>query len=500
MRSRRRMLAASSVLAFVLASVQLSWARGPGGPPAPPATPNASQTNTISVNPLGGYWDARSGTYIFTDLGWAIDNWNATRADIASSESELKGLLETEAIVSSPAAIAAEAGKILAREGPLFGPAAVAAFGAVVASIKLDELQSEIRTLQDNIKNYKRNLDQIKNQIVKLEPTVTVTNSLLQMQVGQLVDPAAFEMPATRIYGVSTGLNASLNLSKFLNLPENQFLSLGLGGNETLARFSQSPTNGGAAVSGNTHFVTPTLDLTYLVDDTYFKAGGSVSSGHVSETSAAAGGGFDGHGYSVGGAVGHIFHLWSVWDDLYPNDIFRQLRKPQDRFWDMLSLDLNAHVGYSQWFSDGFIDSSGFASNGGGTYATFAGVSAKLYEPFRYGDGLIEPYVKVGYDNYVKYSSSALLPAQISAPAGAQVLFFDDPKNVGTFEAGVTATGVHDINVTARAYYSVFNTGNSFGGSLSLTIPLSIGVAAIPAQKPDQSRSVVTKAQPRLYN
>ena len=203
----------------------------------------------------------------------------------------------------------------------------------------------------------------------------------------------------------------------------------------------------------------------------------AFTDGRVWEQSApGATGNFGTHGYLVDGAFGHIFTLWSA----SPSPprvkplIVTKAPPPEINGWSSVQLDLAGHVGYLSQTSDSFVDSLGDALGDGLTHATFVGASARLTGSYldRTIDE-IDPYLKVSYDNYFAYSSTASLPAQGLLPA-SQLLFFNNPHNVGTFETGVSVGAPGGMTLTGSGYYAIANTGSGFGGRLSLNMPLNI--------------------------
>ncbi len=304
------------------------------------------------------------------------------------------------------------------------------------------------------------------------------------------LDPFSFNMPASNASSKSGGANAILHLSPILGLAANQDLTAIFGLYDSAFRFSQNPTNGGAAVSGHANTLSPSLAVNYLVDDNYIGGTTAFSSGRATESSAAGSGSFSTQGYALDGAVGHIF---PVWNGFTPENMARNDRRFTDRWWSVM-LDVGAHIGYANQSSGTLADSSGFTISGGNAHYTDAGVSARLFGLYRYQDaGFVEPYVKVSYDNYFDFSNSIAFPAQGGLPAD-QVVFFNNPQNVERFETGVSFSANKGISLSANGYYSIFNGGTNFGSRLSLTIPFE---ALLPgyAQAPAADRPIiVTKA------
>ncbi len=287
-------------------------------------------------------------------------------------------------------------------------------------------------------------------------------------------DAKPFLVPGSRFSFITGGGTAAADLGNLfgLGLPSQQHLTAAIGLYDNETWFALGPVGSGHAPTLNS-----SIAVTYLVSSNYVTGTAALSDGRVWEQSALGGtGNFGTHGYLVDGTFGHIFTLWSASSSPPPVKplIVTKAPPPEINGWSNVQLDLAGHVGYLSQTSDSFVDSSGYALGDGLTHATFVGASARLSGSYLYRAlGEIDPYLKVSYDNYFAYSSTVAFPAQGGLPA-TQILFFNDPHNVGTFETGVSVGAPGGMTLTGSGYYAIFNTGSGFGGRLSLNIPLNI--------------------------
>jgi hypothetical protein len=254
----------------------------------------------------------------------------------------------------------------------------------------------------------------------------------------------------------SGNIGIEVDLSGLLHLDRVQRLivAAGVSGNASSLNTSAAGLSGFSTGSS----VTVPLGVGYKFGNNYLVGVAAFESGHddFANTSTGASGRAGYRGSAGDITVGHLFELWNA------KRSDGTVREPNG--WRGLMLDLSGHVGTIDQHSSSFVDSTGTFNNGAFAYRNHGGIDARLTGYYKVPNFWITPCVQVGAD----YAFSDKIAVSLD-PTGLSVAA---DRTAGRVEAGITATAINQVSLTARTYYMAGSTTQSVGGSIVAHIPI----------------------------
>jgi hypothetical protein len=300
-----------------------------------------------------------------------------------------------------------------------------------------------------------------------------------------VTDTAGVVAPGTttgnfRDTGGSGGIAGTYDASRLFGLPGNQQLLLqGLfdySGDSASLGTSPALAALGVISGGSFHNNTYTFGGSFLYrnDMTYLRgvAAYSFGNGHETQTSDGSTGSFNTKGYFVDARLGNVFVLLNT--TRLPNPMAIPTKAPPKPAVGgyIVGLDLSGHLGYSNYRSDGFTDSSGFVYGTDQARAGDVGARAKLFAGIPNNGLLWVPYVGGTVDQLFSVSNSANFPSQATL-VGGDVLSLSEAKTFWGAQGGLDVLGTSGWTVGIMGFYTASSDTNIAGGSAYVRVPLN---------------------------
>jgi len=274
------------------------------------------------------------------------------------------------------------------------------------------------------------------------------------------------------------GILGTIDASSFFGISGNQSLFLTGFFDYQRDHASLGAVPGVGALFVNTGSIqtdTYTLggSLFYRTGTTYLRGEAAYNFGRSNETNSLVGGtgSFNNNGYSVDAKLGNVFVLSNT-TGAPSASAMPTKAPPKPAGGTIVGLDLSGHIGYSENWSDGFTDSTGFIFGTAKLQSGDIGGRAELFALMP-GNGLVwKPYVAGTVDQLFGFSSTITIPSQAALAAG-DLISIQPARTFGGAELGVDGRGPGGWTVGVKGFYEASKDTNITGGSAYVKIPFN---------------------------